>query len=39
MSEELKNLEIIKGDLLESKVDLIVHQCNCITTRALAIAL
>ena len=41
MSEELNNLpsvEIIQGDLLESKVDLIVHQCNCITTRAVGIA-
>ena len=34
----LKNLEIIKGDILESKADVIVHQCNCITNNAKGLA-
>ena len=30
--------EIIKGDILEAKVDLIVHQCNCVTNKAMGLA-
>jgi O-acetyl-ADP-ribose deacetylase (regulator of RNase III) len=35
---EIKNLEIVEGDLLTSGVDLIAHQCNCVTNKAIGIA-
>jgi len=34
----MEYIKIINGDLLDAKEDYIVHQCNCISTNAQALA-